>query len=66
MVGKTVATDAHSRYFFTGRIEEEAIAGWGFPRFVVSALGPMAGTRTAVDADAPKWSASSRSRASPS
>lgn len=54
LVGKTVATDPHNRYFFAGRIEEEVIEGWGFPRFVVSTLGPMAGTLMAVDPDAPK------------
>jgi ecotin len=54
VVGKTVETDPHNRYFFAGGIEEETIEGWGFPRFVVSALGPMAGTLMAVDPDAPK------------
>ena len=54
VVGKTVLTDAHNRYFFGGQIQEETIQGWGFPRFVVSALGPMAGTLMAVDPDAPK------------
>jgi ecotin len=54
VVGKTVQTDAHNRYFFGGQIQEETIQGWGFPRFVVSALGPMAGTLIAVDPDAPK------------
>jgi ecotin len=54
VVGKTVQTDAHNRHFFGGEIVEETIEGWGFPRFVVSALGPMAGTLMAVDPDAPK------------
>lgn len=54
MVGKTVETDAGNRYFFGGRIEEETIKGWGFTRYVVSALGPMAGTLMAVDPNAPK------------
>ncbi len=54
LVGKTVETDPHNRYFFAGRIEEEPIEGWGFTRFVVSTLGPMAGTLMAVDPDAPK------------
>jgi ecotin len=31
VVGKTVRTDAHNRYYFAGRIEEETIAGWGLP-----------------------------------
>lgn len=54
IVGKTVETDAGNRYFFGGRIEEETIQGWGYTRYVVSALGPMAGTRMAVDPNAPK------------
>ena len=53
-VGKTVQTDAQNRYFFGGQIVEETIEGWGFPRLVVSALGPMAGTLIAVDPAAPK------------
>jgi ecotin len=54
IVGKTVETDAGNRYFFGGRIEEETIKGWGFTRYTVSRLGPMAGTLMAVDPDAPK------------
>jgi ecotin len=54
IVGKTVETDAGNRYFVAGRIEEETIKGWGFPRYMVSKLGPMAGTLMAVDPDAPK------------
>jgi ecotin len=41
-------------YFFGGNIERESIAGWGVPRFVVSELGPMAGTLMAVDPNALK------------
>ena len=54
MVGKTVETDAGNRYFFGGRIAEETIKGWGFTRYTVSKLGPMAGTLMAVDPNAPK------------
>ena len=54
IVGKTVETDAGNRYFFGGRIEEETIKGWGFPRYTVAKLGPMAGTLMAVDPNAPK------------
>ncbi len=54
VVGKTVQTDAHNRHFFGGEIVEETIEGWGFPRFVVSELGPLAGTLMAVDPTAPK------------
>lgn len=54
IVGKTVLVDAENRYFFAGKIEEETIQGWGFPRYNVSKLGPMAGTLMAVDPGAPK------------
>jgi ecotin len=54
IVGKMVQVDAQNRYFFAGRIEAETIEGWGFTRYLVSKLGPMAGTLMAVDPDAPK------------
>ena len=54
LAGKTVPVDEGNRYFFGGRIAEETIAGWGFPRYMASPLGPMAGTRMAVDPSAPK------------
>lgn len=56
IVGKTVQVDEANRYFFSGSIVEETIEGWGFPRYIVSKLGPMAGTLMAVDPDAPKKS----------
>jgi len=56
IVGKTVQVDEGNRYFFSGSIVEETIEGWGFPRYIVSKLGPMAGTLMAVDPDAPKKS----------
>jgi ecotin len=54
IVGKTVELDAQNRYFFGGRIERETIKGWGYTRYVVAKLGPMAGTRMAVDPNVPK------------
>jgi ecotin len=54
IVGKSVLLDAQNRYFFGGRIQREDIKGWGYTRYVVDALGPMAGTRMAVDPGAPK------------
>lgn len=54
IVGKMVETDAGNRYFFGGRIEAETIKGWGFTRYTVGKLGPMAGTLMAVDPNAPK------------
>ncbi len=54
VVGKTVATDAHNRYFFGGRIEAQSVPGWGYTRYVVNALGPLAGTLMASDPAVPK------------
>lgn len=54
IIGKTVAVDEANTYFFAGQIEKETIEGWGFPRFVVNKIGPMAGTLMAVDPKAPK------------
>lgn len=54
IVGKTVLTDSQNRYFFTGRIEAETIQGWGYTRYVVAEIGPMAGTLMAIDPDAAK------------
>ena len=54
IVGKTVLVDVENRYFFGGKIEEETIKGWGFPRYNVSKLGPMAGTLMAIDPNTPK------------
>lgn len=53
-VGRTVDLDEGNRYFFAGRIEEETLKGWGYPRYLVNALGPMAGTLMAVNPKAPK------------
>jgi ecotin len=54
IVGKTVPLEAGNRYFFAGKIEAETIQGWGFTRYTVDRLGPMAGTLMAVDPNAPK------------
>jgi ecotin len=54
IVGKTVQIDEGNRYFFGGKIEAEMIKGWGFTRYIVTKLGPMAGTRMAIDPNAPK------------
>lgn len=54
LVGKTVKLDAQNRYFFGGKLEKETIKGWGFDRYVVRELGPMAGTLMAVDPSVPK------------
>ena len=53
IVGRTVQVDEANRYFFAGRIEAETIEGWGFTLYKLRQLGPMAGTRIAVDPQAP-------------
>ena len=54
IAGKTVRVDAGNRYFFGGKIDAETIQGWGYTRYSVSQLGPMAGTLMAIDPNAPK------------
>jgi ecotin len=54
LVGKTVKLDPQNRYFFGGRLEMETIQGWGYDRYVLKSLGPMAGTLMAVDPNVPK------------
>ena len=54
IVGKTIQIDERNNYFFGGKIEEETIQGWGFPRYIVNKIGPMAGTRMAIDPNVPK------------
>jgi ecotin len=56
IVGKTIQVDEKNQYFFGGKIQEETIEGWGFPRYIVKELGPMAGTLMAVDPNEPKLS----------
>ena len=56
IVGRTVEIDEVNQYVFGGQIKKESIVGWGFTRYVVSELGPMAGTLMAVDPSAPKVS----------
>lgn len=53
IVGKTVRVDTN-RYFFAGKIKKETIRGWGYSRYIVNTLGPMAGTLMAADPDVPK------------
>lgn len=54
VVGKTVETDAVNRHFFGGKLEAETISGWGFTRYVLKELGPMAGTLMAPPPGAEK------------
>jgi ecotin len=54
IIGKIVRTDAKNRYFFGGTLETENIPGWGFDRYILRKLGPLAGTLMAVDPDVPQ------------
>ena len=54
IIGQTVKTDTANHYFFGGTLETVAIEGWGFERYVLRKLGPMAGTLMAVDPNEPK------------
>lgn len=53
-IGKVVKTDAVNRYFFVGNLEVKTIPGWGFDRYVLQELGPMAGTLMAFDPNTPR------------
>jgi ecotin len=54
IIGKTLWLDPHNRYFLGGALGAETIQGWGFTRYVLPALGPLAGTLMAADPHAPK------------
>jgi ecotin len=54
LVGKTVKLVPQNRYFFGGRLETETITGWGYDRYVLKSLGPMAGTLMAAHPNEPK------------
>ena len=54
IAGKTVMVDDVNRYWFAGKIEEVVIEGWGYSRYVIEKIGPMAGTLVAVDPDTAK------------
>lgn len=54
VIGKQVQVDSENHYFFAGQIQTHNIPGWGFTRYVLDDLGPMAGTLMAVRDDAEK------------
>jgi ecotin len=54
IAGKIVRTDSRNSYFFGGAIETVSIPGWGYDRYILRKLGPMAGSLVAVDPDAPQ------------
>jgi ecotin len=53
-IGKTVRIDPENRYFFGGSLKAVEIDGWGFTRYLLAELGPMAGTLMTVSPDIPK------------
>jgi ecotin len=54
VIGKKVMIDSENSYFFAGQIQPENIPGWGFTRYVLADLGPMAGTLMAINDNAKK------------
>jgi ecotin len=54
IAGKIVRTDSRNSYFFGGDLETVNIPGWGYDRYVLRELGPMAGSLVAADPDAPQ------------
>jgi ecotin len=54
VIGKKVKIDSENSYFFAGQIKSQNIPGWGFTRYVLDDLGPMAGTLMAVRDDVEK------------
>ena len=52
-VGKTVEVDSVNSFFFAGELVPTEVTGWGFTRYVLPTLGPMAGTRMAPDPSHP-------------
>lgn len=54
LVGKTAEIEPANLAFFIGKIEAVNIEGWGFTRYEVKKMGPMAGTRAAGKPGAPK------------
>jgi ecotin len=53
IAGKTIQTDGVNQYFFGGKIVEQTVQGWGYPRYDVT-IGPLAGTLMAGPPGAPK------------
>lgn len=53
IVGKKAMVDTVNRHFLMGKIEARNIEGWGFTRYVVPKIGPLAGTRMAPRPGAP-------------
>lgn len=54
IVGKTAEIEPANLAFYIGKIESVNIEGWGYSRYVVKKVGPMAGTRAAGKPGAPK------------
>lgn len=54
IVGKILEIDSRNVHFLGGGIDAVNIEGWGYTRYVVSKLEPLASTLIAVDPDEPK------------
>ena len=54
IAGQTLELDEGNQYFLGGKFEAIPVEGWGYVRYVVSEVGPLAGTRMAIDPDAAK------------
>ena len=54
LVGRTLMLESQNLYFFAGRLETENLPGWGYDRYILKTLGPLASTLMAVDPTAPK------------
>jgi ecotin len=53
IAGKTILTDGANQYFFGGRIVEQTVEGWGYPRYNVT-IGQLGSTLMAPPPNAPK------------
>ena len=53
LVGKTELLDPVNHYSLGGKIETEVVKGWGFSKYLVKKVGPMAGTLIGVDPNVP-------------
>jgi ecotin len=53
VAGKTIETDGVNQYFYGGKIAEQTVEGWGYPRYDVT-IGILGSTLMAPPPNAPK------------
>jgi ecotin len=53
VAGRTIETDGVNMYFFSGKISEQTVQGWGYPQYDV-AIGVLGSTMMAPPPGAPK------------